>query len=66
MSSGDTKVLLAGVFMQAAGNFSAITLRDGSAKAKVQLLPFDDDEYGVFALSTRSCCLTSLRASVSG
>ena len=35
--------------MERAGNFGAITLRDGSAKAKVQLLPFDGDAYGVFA-----------------
>ena len=35
--------------MQAAGSFGAITLRDGSAKAKVQLLPFDGNAYGVFA-----------------
>ena len=36
--------------MQTAGNVGAITLKDGSAKAKkVQLLPFDGDEYGAFA-----------------
>ena len=35
--------------MQTADNFGAITLKDGSAKAKDQLLPFDGDEYGVFA-----------------
>ena len=40
---------LAGSVMQAAGSFGAITLRDGSAKAKAQLLPFDGDAYGVFA-----------------
>ena len=40
---------LDGSVMQAAGSFGAITLRDGSAKAKVQLLPFDGDAYGVFA-----------------
>ena len=41
---------LAGSVMQAAGSFvGAITLRDGSAKAKVQLLPIDGDAYGVFA-----------------
>ena len=40
---------LAGSVMQAAGGFGAITLRDGSAKAKVRLLPFDGDAYGVFA-----------------
>ena len=39
---------LDGSVTQAAGNFSAIALRDGSAKAKVQLLPFDGDDYGVF------------------
>ena len=39
---------LDGTAMQAAGNIGAITLKDGSAKAKVQLLPFDGDEYGVF------------------
>ena len=35
--------------MQAAGSFGAITLRDGSVKAKVQLLPFDGGAYGVLA-----------------
>ena len=40
---------LAGSVMQAAGSFGAIALRDGSVKAKVQLLPFDGDAYGVFA-----------------
>ena len=40
---------LAGSVMQAAAHFGAIALRDGSAKAKVQLLPFDGDAYGVFA-----------------
>ena len=40
---------LAGSVMQAAGSFGAITLRDGSVNAKVQLLPFDGDAYGVFA-----------------
>ena len=39
---------LDGTAMQTAGNIGAITLKDGSAKAKVQLLPFDGDEYGVF------------------
>ena len=42
---------LDGSVMQAAGNTGAITLKDGSAKAKVQLLPFDGDEYGVFAFA---------------
>ena len=40
---------LGGSVMQSAENFGAITLKDGSVKAKVQLLPFDGDEYGVFA-----------------
>ena len=40
---------LDGTVMQTAGNTGAITLKDGSAKAKVQLLPFDGDAYGVFA-----------------
>ena len=40
---------LAGSVMQAAEHFGAITLRDGSVKAKVQLLPFDGDAFGVFA-----------------
>ena len=40
---------LAGSVMQAAEHFSAITLRDGSVKAKVQLRPFDGDAHGVFA-----------------
>ena len=35
--------------MQAAEHVGAMTLRDGSVKAKVQLLPFDGDAYGVFA-----------------
>ena len=40
---------LDGSVMQTASNIGAITLKDGSVKAKVQLLPFDGDEYGVFA-----------------
>ena len=40
---------LAGSVMQAAGSFGAITLREGSVNAKVQLLPFGGDAYGVFA-----------------
>ena len=40
---------LDGSCMQTAASFGAITLRDGSVKAKVQLLPFDGSEYGVFA-----------------
>ena len=40
---------LDGSVMQTAANIGAITLKDGSAKAKVQLLTFDGDAYGVFA-----------------
>ena len=40
---------LDGSVMQSADSFGAITLKDGSAKAKAQLLPFDGNEYGVFA-----------------
>ena len=40
---------LDGSVMQSAANTGAITLKDGSVKAKVQLLPFDGDAYGVFA-----------------
>ena len=40
---------LDGSVMQSADNIGAITLKDGSAKAKVQFLPFEGDEYGVFA-----------------
>ena len=40
---------LDGSALQPADNIGAITLRDGSAKAKVQLLPFDGCEYGTFA-----------------
>ena len=35
--------------MLAAANFGAIPLRDGSTQANAKLLPFDGDEYGVFA-----------------
>ena len=42
---------LDGSVMQAADNIGAITLKDGSVKAKVQLLPFDGDAYGVFAFA---------------
>ena len=40
---------LAGSVLQAAEHFGVITLRDGSVKAKVQLISFDGDAYGVFA-----------------
>ena len=40
---------LSGSVMQAAANFGAISLRDGSMQATAKLLPFDGDEYGVFA-----------------
>ena len=35
--------------MQAAANFGAIPLRDGSTQSTVKLLSFDGDAYGVFA-----------------
>ena len=35
--------------MQAAANFGASLLRDGSIQATAKLLPFDGDEYGMFA-----------------
>ena len=41
--------LLDGSVMQSADNIGTITRKNGSVKAKVQLLPFDGDEYGVFA-----------------
>ena len=40
---------LGGSVMQSAASTAAITLKDGSVKAKVQLLLFDGDAYGVFA-----------------
>ena len=40
---------LAGSVTQAAEHFGTTTLRDGSAKAKIQLLPFDGDAFAVFA-----------------
>ena len=40
---------LAGLVIQAAANFGAIPLRDGSMHSMVTLLPFDGDAYGVFA-----------------
>ena len=40
---------LGGSVIQSAANTGAIALKDGSAKAKAQMLPFDGDAYGVFA-----------------
>ena len=57
---------LAGSVLQAAGNFGAITLRDGSVKAKVQLLPFDGDAYGVFAFVESILLLNESTRAVSG
>ena len=57
---------LGGSVIQVAGNFGAITPKGGSAKAKVQLLPFGGGEYGVFAfVDSVTFCLTSPSA-VSG
>ena len=54
---------LDGSVMQSAANTGAITLKDNSAKAKVQLLPFDGDAYGVFAfVDSGSWCSTRLNA----
>ena len=53
-----------GSVMQAAGNIGAITLKDGSVKAKVQLLPFDGDEYGVFAFVDPALLLNEAQCSV--
>ena len=54
---------LDGSVMQTAASFGAITLRDGSAKAKVQLLPFDGDEYGVFAFVDAALLLNEAHCS---
>ena len=54
---------LDGSVMQTAASFGAITLRDGSAKAKVQLLPFDGDEYGVFAFVDAALLLNEAHGS---
>ena len=54
---------LDGSVMQSADSFGAITLRDGSAKAKVQLLPFDGDEYGVFAFVDAALLLNEAHCS---
>ena len=40
---------LSGSVTQAAANFGAIPLRDGSTQSAAKLLPFDGDAYGVFA-----------------
>ena len=49
--------------MQTAASFGAITLRDGSIKAKVQLLPFDGNEYGVFAFVDSALLLNEAHGS---
>ena len=54
---------LDGTVMQTAGNIGAITLKDGSVKAKVQLLPFDGDEYGVFAFVDPALLLNEAQCS---
>ena len=54
---------LAVSLLQAAGNFGAITLRDGSVKAKVQLLPFGGGAYGVFAFVESILLLNESRSS---
>ena len=54
---------LDGSVMQTAASFGAITLRDGSVKAKVQLLPFDGDEYGVFAFVDAALLLNEAHCS---
>ena len=53
---------LDGSVMQSAGSFGAITLKDGSAKAKVQLLPFDGTNTAYSLSSTQPCCSTKLIA----
>ena len=40
---------LSGSVIQTAANFGAIPLCDSSTQATAKLLPFDGDEYGVFA-----------------
>ena len=54
---------LDGSVMQTAASFGAITLRDGSIKAKVQLLPFDGNEYGVFAFVDAALLLNEVHGS---
>ena len=54
---------LDGTVMQTAGNAGAITLKDGSAKARVQLLPFDGDEYGVSAFVDPALLLNEAQCS---
>ena len=55
---------LGGSVMQTAASFGAITLRDGSFKAKVQLLLFDgNDEYGVFAFVDAALLLNEAHGS---
>ena len=54
---------LDGSVMQTAANTGAITLKDGSVKAKVQLLPFDGDAYGVFAFVDCALLLNEAQSS---
>ena len=54
---------LDGSVMQTAANTGAITLKEGSAKAKVQLLPFDGDAYGVFAFVDSALLLNEAQSS---
>ena len=49
---------LSGSVTQAAKNFGAILLRDGSTHATAQLPPFESDEYAVFAF-TKTAILTN-------
>ena len=53
---------LDGSVMQSAANTGAIALKDDSAKAKVQLLPFDGDAYGVFAFVNPALLLNEANA----
>ena len=55
---------LDGSAMQPANNIGAITLRDGSAKAKVQLLPFGGCSYGTFAYLDTLLLLNGAHCSV--
>ena len=54
---------LDGSVMQTAASCGAIALRDGSAKAKAQLLPFDGDEYGIFAFVDAALLLNKAHCS---
>ena len=54
---------LGGSVVQSAANTGAIALKDGSAKAKVQQLPFDGDAYGVFAFVDSALLLNEAQCS---